>query len=412
MALVDRVKNILLTPKTEWPVIDGETTSTADLLKSYAGPLILLSVVCGFIGMTLVGVSAFGMTYRVSIVGGLVSAVVHFVLMLVGVVIIGYIIDALAPSFGAQKNLMQATKVAAYSLTAAWLGGVFQLIPMLSPLALLTALYSIFLMFLGLPVLMKCPEDKAIGYTAVAVIASIVVMFVISLVAGMMTAIGGGGPMGRLGQAHMGGAVTVDKDSELGKLQAFGKSMEAAGKKVEAAQKSGNQEEAMKAAMAGLGTALSGGKTVEPIGIDQLKPFVPETFAGLGKKSSSAEKTGALGLMVSKAEARYADGANRSVELEISDSGGASGWMALAGWAGVQGEKEDQYGSEKTMKVNGRLVHERSGKDGRSEYDVVLGERFIVSAKGSGVDLNTLKSAVASLDLGKLESMKNVGVQK
>lgn len=412
MALVDRVKNILLTPKTEWPVIDGETTSTADLLKGYAGPLILLSVVCGFIGLTLVGVSAFGMTYRVSIMGGLVSAVVQFVLGLVGVVIIGYIIDALAPSFGAQKNLMQATKVAAYSLTAAWLGGVFQLIPMLSPLALLTALYSIFLLFLGLPVLMKCPQDKAIGYTAVAVIASFVVMFVISMVAGMMTAIGGGGPMGRLGQARMGGAVTVDKDSDLGKLQAFGKSMEAAGKKVEAAQKSGNQEEAMKAAMAGLGTALSGGKTVEPIGIDQLKPFVPETFAGLGKKSSSAEKTGALGLMVSKAEARYADGANKSVELEISDTGGASGWMALAGWAGVQGEKEDQYGSERTTKVNGRLVHERSGKDGSSEYDVVLGERFIVSAKGRGVDLNSLKSAVASLDLGKLEAMKNVGVQK
>jgi hypothetical protein len=78
----------------------------------------------------------------------------------------------------------------------------------------------------------------------------------------------------------------------------------------------------------------------------------------------------------------------------------------------VQGEKQDEYGSEKTGKVDGRLVHEKSRKDGRNEYNIVLGERFIVTAKGNGVDLNTLKSAVAGLDLGKLEAMKNVGVQK
>ena len=88
------------------------------------------------------------------------------------------------------------------------------------------------------------------------------------------------------------------------------------------------------------------------------------------------------------------------------------GLVALASWANVQGEQEDQYGSEKTMKVNGRLVHEKSGKDGSSEYTLVLGERFIVTAKGRHVDLKTLKSAVSSLDLGKLEALKDVGVQK
>ena len=86
--------------------------------------------------------------------------------------------------------------------------------------------------------------------------------------------------------------------------------------------------------------------------------------------------------------------------------------MAFAGWAMVQGEKEDEYGTEKTGKVGGRLVHEKTRKDGRNEYRIVLGERFVVTAKGNGVDLNTLKGAVAGLDLGKLEGMKEVGVQK
>jgi len=241
------------------------------------------------------------------------------------------------------------------------------------------------------------------------------VSVVIGAIAAVIGGIGGGasGMFGGLGEGTRSSSnVTIDKDSNLGKLEAFGKKMEEAGKKMEAAQKSGNQDEAMKAAMSGLGTVLGGGKSVDPIGIDQLKPFVPETLAGLGKKSSRAEKTGAMGLMVSKAEAHYSDDANKSIDLDISDTGGASGWVALASWAGVQGEKEDQYGSEKTMKVNGRMVHERAGKDGSSEYSVVLGERFVVSAKAHGVDLNSLKAAVSSLDLGKLEAMKDVGVQK
>jgi len=68
--------------------------------------------------------------------------------------------------------------------------------------------------------------------------------------------------------------------------------------------------------------------------------------------------------------------------------------------------------NEKTGKVDGRLVHEKVRKDGRNEYNIVLGERFIVTAKGEGLDINTLKAAVAGLDLGKLEAMKDVGVQK
>jgi len=164
--------------------------------------------------------------------------------------------------------------------------------------------------------------------------------------------------------------------------------------------------------MESLGTLLGGGRRVDPISIDQLKPFVPDMFAGLPKKSSNAEKVGAIGIMVSKAEATYGEG-DKSVTLDISDTGGASGLVGLAGWVGMQEEKEDQYSSERTRKVNGRIVHEKLSKTGgANEFGIVLGDRFVVSAKGNGVTLDELKAAVSSIDLGRIESMKDVGVQK
>jgi hypothetical protein len=155
------------------------------------------------------------------------------------------------------------------------------------------------------------------------------------------------------------------------------------------------------------------GKHVDPIAIGQLKPFVPDTFAGLPKKTSNAEKTGIANLMVSKAEATYGDDAQKRVTLTVSDTGGASGLVGLASWASLREEKEDDNGSERTLKVDGRLVHEKMSKrGGTNEFSIVLGERFVVDASGFGVELKELKAAVMSLDLSKLESMKDVGVSR
>jgi hypothetical protein len=417
MAIVDRIKNICLTPTSEWPVIAGETTSAGSLITGYVAPLAAIGAVAGLIGGSLVGVSLpFMGTYRVPIVAGLVTAIFTFVMAIVGVFVLSLIIDALAPTFGGEKSSAQALKVAVYSYTPAWVAGVLHILPALGILAVLAALYGLYLLYLGLPRLMKCPQDKAIGYTAVVVICAIVITVVISVVGGVIAGAGMIGTSAMNSAMRRGGTaseVQFDKDSPLGKLQDLGKKLDESNKKMEAAQKRGDSNAQVAAAMEGLGTLLGGGKHVDPIGIEQLKPFVPETFAGLPKKSSNAEKTGLASLMVSKAEATYGDGAEKSVTLEISDTGGASGLLGLAGWVGVQGEKEDDNSSERTQKVDGRLVHEKVSKTGgANEFGVVLGDRFVVSATGRGVGLSELKSAISSLDLGKLESMKNVGVTK
>jgi len=201
--------------------------------------------------------------------------------------------------------------------------------------------------------------------------------------------------------------VTYDKSSPMGKLEDFSKKMEAAGRKMEAAQKSGDQAKQMEAAMGALGTVLSGGKgVVEPVQIDALKPFVPESFAGLPRADLKTERGGVAGLMMAKAGGEYRSGDKR-VELEVTDTGGAAGLMGFVGWLGITGEKENASRRESTRKEGDRVVHEELDKrgGGRNEYTVVLGNRFVVSAKGNA-DLGALKSAVNGLDLGKLESLK------
>jgi hypothetical protein len=189
MNLVERAKRILLTPRTEWETIDTEPTTTSALYTGYIMPLAAIGPMAQVIGYSVFGVRMpFGGTmYRTPIGTAITTAVVTYVLSLVAVYLIALIIDALAPTFGGTKNQMQALKVAAYSSTAGWVAGIFALVPGLRILGLL-GLYSIYLLYLGLPVLMKAPADKATGYTAVVVVAGIVLFMVIGALAGGLTA--------------------------------------------------------------------------------------------------------------------------------------------------------------------------------------------------------------------------------
>ncbi len=183
MSLMERAKNILLQPKTEWPVIAGEEATTGSLYTGYIIPLAAIAPIASIIGWSVVGFSVpFVGTIRYPIGIGVRNGVLIYALSLVSVFVLALIIDALAPTFGGQKNQIQALKTSAYSYTAAWVGGIFNLIPSIGLLGLLAALYSCYLLFLGLPVLMKAPEDKAVGYTAVVIIVAIVLYFVIGAV--------------------------------------------------------------------------------------------------------------------------------------------------------------------------------------------------------------------------------------
>jgi hypothetical protein len=409
MSLVDRARNILVTPKTEWEAIAAETTPVSQVVAGYVVPLAAIAALAWFVGVSLVGVSTpFTGTMRVGIVWGAVAAILHVVMAVVMVCVLAFIVDALAPSFGAQKAFPQALKVAAYAYTPVWIMGIVQVLPLLGILVLIAAIYAIYLLYLGLQGVMRAPGEKAAGYTAVVVIVGIVVSVIVSAVIGAVTAFGGMGAAG-MGMRMGGGSslpMTPDPQSPLGKLDQFGKRMDEASRRMDAAQKSGDPGKQMEAALGALGTALSGGKGVDPVQLDALKPFVPDRFAGLPRTELRTDRSGVKGLMVAKAEGVYGDGTRR-VELEVTDTGGAAGLVGLASWMGVQGEHEDSRRREVTRRDGGRLVHEDTDKQGTdNSYAVVLGERFIVSARGHGVDLDTLRASVNGLDLPRLEALR------
>jgi hypothetical protein len=181
--LVARAKAILMTPKQEWAAIDTEPLNVTALLTGYVIPLALIGPIARFIGFSLLG---FGGLFRLSIGWGISQAILGFILAIVGVFVLAWVINALAPSFGAKKDMQQAIKLSAYSMTAAWIAGIFYLLPALSILALIGALYSLYLFYLGLPILMKSPEDKTPMYAVAVIVACIVVFFIIGTITSRM----------------------------------------------------------------------------------------------------------------------------------------------------------------------------------------------------------------------------------
>lgn len=258
MNLIERVKEILFAPKSTWPVIEAEETSVAELYVQYIMILAAIQAVAGFIGMTIFGVGGFGVSVRVPVVTGLIQMVLGYVLSLAMVYVVALIADALAPSFGGQKDPMNALKLIAYSSTAAMVGGIFAVVPALGILTLVAALYSLYLLYLGVPTLMKVPQGKALPYTAVLVVCAIVIGMIVGAVmamvysgptAGVATPTGQVSietPRGKVdietakGQVKIEtpeGTVTVD----TAKMEAWSKRMEEVGKKLEQAQQSGDQ---------------------------------------------------------------------------------------------------------------------------------------------------------------------------
>ena len=181
--LIKRIKSILTSPKTEWPVIAGEPATVSDLYKNYIMILAAIPAVVGFIKGSLIGYSVYGMSVRAPIGSGLVGMVLGYALSLVSIYVVALVIDALAPTFGAQKNQTQALKSVAYAWTASWVIGLGMIIPEIGMLFLLAGLvYSIYLLYLGLPATMKCPPEKAAGYTALSIICAIVLNLIIGAV--------------------------------------------------------------------------------------------------------------------------------------------------------------------------------------------------------------------------------------
>lgn len=400
MNLVERVQAILLKPKETWPVIAQEGGDVASIYKNYLGLLAAIPAVATFIGLSVVGAGMFGVSFRVPIMAGLVNMVVGYVLSLVMVYVLSLIANALAPTFAGEKNALNAFKLIAYASTAGMVGGIFNLMPGLSMLGLLAALYSIYLIYTGIPPLMKSPEDKAIGYTVVIIVCGIVAGLLMGLASSLLTR-GGGLGMGGMGSASdqvsfkvPGTEVTLDTSK-----------IEEATRKMQEAQDKGDQAAAGKAMGDLMGAAL-GGQGGKPIAPDTLKAFVPEKLAGLARTSIEARSDAAMGMTFSSVAASYTKDA-QTLELKVQDLGAVPALaMAMGAWANSTVERETATDVERVFKKDGVTVKEEYSKDGsRAEAALMLGNSVMLEVKGQGAGIEAVRAALASLDVKGLAAL-------
>lgn len=419
-SLMERVKQILLVPREEWPVIAGESETVSGLFTRYVMVLAAIPAIAGFLKMSVIGTSIplTGVAFRVGIVTGLVTSVLQYVLALASVYVLALIVNALAPTFGGQKDSMQSLKTVAYAYTASWISGAAVLLPWIGwLLGLVGGAYSMYLMYLGLPVTMRSSPDKAVGYTVVTILCAFALGIVIAVVGGSIAGSAAVDSVARQGAGDIqittnDGKVKIDGDAVLGKLGQMTQQMEAAGKKMEAAQKSGDSA-AQGAALGEVMGAMfgGGGDKVEALKPEQIKPFVPETLGGLPRTSYKVERNSMMGLQIANGTASYADESGKhSLKLEITDMGGARGITMLAGWAAVESESESDDGYERVYQQNSMRAHEQWNKSSRSgSYDLIVAERFLVKLQGEGLEMDAIKQAANALDLSGLAKLKNEG---
>ena len=182
MNLVARAKGILTNPRQEWAAIDAEPLDLGQLLVGYVLPLAAIGPIASIIGWTAFG---FGGVFRLSMGTVIGMAITSYVMTIVGIFVLAWVINMLAPQFDATQSMPQAIKVAAYSATAAWIAGIFNIMPALMVLAAIGGLYSLYLCWVGLPILMKAPPEKATTYVIVVIIALIVIYVIIGAMAKM-----------------------------------------------------------------------------------------------------------------------------------------------------------------------------------------------------------------------------------
>lgn len=380
-SILARIKCLLLKPKEEWPVIAGERTSIGGLMLSYVAIIAAIPVLAQMIGMLLFGVSVLGVTYRPPIMTTLTTALGQYVLSLIAVGIVAVMIDVLAPKFGGRRNLTQAFKVAAYGSTAAWLAGATALAPAISFLAILGA-YSLYLIYLGLPVLMETPREKSLAYTAVVVI-----------LAGLLFVIAGAVTRPLIARPHGGALSSAFAGSVLPEGRAAlaeGRVTLPGGRAVDI----GEMQQAVARAEKMTRNAREGTMTVVPA--EKLAEFLPDAIGPYRQVSAESSSVGSPDMGGSRAEARYAFG-EQSIELSVADIPMVGPMAAIGAAMQVRGERKTATGYNRTHVVNGDFVAEEWDEATREgSYTTMAGERFMITATGRGADMKDLKAAVAA----------------
>ena len=375
--LINRIKALVTKPAETWPGIAAEPSSPAELITKVAVPLAAIGPIAGFIHGQLFGYGALGFSYKPGLMAGLTTAIVGYVVGLIGVIVLALVADWLAPKFGGTSDRTSAFKLIVWGATASWIAGIFQLLPGLGILGLV-GLYSLYLYYTGASPVMKVPQDKAAGYTAVTILAAIVVYLLVGLITAPVVAIFGGGmAASSISSSSDGGTLTLPGGGSLNTQK-----IEEASKQVQA--------------------AANGQKVA--VDASKLQALLPGSIGGYQR---TAVESQALGGMGSQAEGTYTQG-DKSFHLKVVDLSGLGAIAGIGAAMGVQESKEDANGYSRTSTVDGQMQTEEWNKtNSRGKFGTMIATRFMVEAEGEAGSIDELKAAVAAIDAGALKGLGN-----
>ncbi len=390
--LIARLRAILLNPRATWPEIAAEPSGIGSLYTGWVLWLAAITPLATFLGLGVFGMSVpFIGTMRFgfgALFGQMLSS---YLLTLLLVFVMALIVAALAPSFGARNDRVQALKAIAYAWTPVWIVGVLHLIPLLGALTAVLTLaalgYSVWLLWLGLQSTLDVPHERAVAYTAVIIAIAIVLGLVIGWSSMMLSGVG-----------------ALPRGSKSFSFQSNGKSVD-----LGALAQAARQMQATGAATQGkpLGSAEAAPDVVplKPLAPDQISTLLPASLPGLARGAVDSTRGGIGTLLISSAKADYGSGAQR-IKLGITDMAANRGMLALIGM--VRQDQESASGYHKVFQQDGRIVQEQwTNADRRGEYTLIVGNRFLVEATGEGPDMDALKQAVHAVDLTALDKLKN-----
>lgn len=375
--LVERAKAITLRPDETWPVVAAEHSSPGEIITRYAIPLAAIGPVAGLIGEQLFGVGMVFAHYKPSLLSSVITAIGGYIMALAGLIVVALVADYLAPRFDGQPNRTQAFKLVAYAMTPGWIAGMLGLFPALAILILIASLYGIYLFYKGAGPLMKVPEPKVGTFTALTVLGAFLVNLVLAaLLTAVVSQIGVGAAM--LTDAEETTEITVPGVGTIDSAK-----MEDAARQLE---------------------GLASGQPAKPVDASAIQALLPNAIGGFQRESAESAGIGGIGSTV---RATYRNG-DQQVQVQIVDIAGLGAVAGALGGLGVEQNREDANGYERTRTVNGVIQTEKwDNKASRGEFGTQVAGRFMVKAEGNTASIDELRAIVAGVDQARLAQLAN-----
>lgn len=362
--LIARARDMLIRPQSEWRRVASE--EPAPLIGSYVVPLALLGAVVGLVANVLYA-GAFAV--NAALVSKAVWALLYLVFAVLGVVVAAWLINMMAPRFGAEANNGRAMQLAAYSATPVFVGALFAVAPPISALMLgVGIIYAFILLAMGVQPLLplRDPDNNVPRFTlSIVGLAAIIVALTATFV----------GPLINSGRVALVGAVeTVAPPPSAPEIV---------------------RRSAAEAALDRLVQGDAGLLLSDPARLEEQFPdSLPSGFA---RQSVSKAQGGG----VSRADGIYRQG-DATLSVAIIQFSANVEPPAVAELLNVKADGPTEGGYNRTQTIDGRFYAEEV-RAGSSRY-VVIGRGVIMIAEG-GVTMDQARAAVETIGLQRLEGM-------